>query len=110
MSRIKKMIEEMNEHIPGPEAEYSEKRSVSFRLDLLNMWRLDFLCKRFEATKAAFVQGLVEEATVEALEVLGYDIDTQVEMFLTEHLGKTKEEARELMVATGNLSGEKSNV
>lgn len=85
MTRIAKMIEEMREVEEANEATVSRKIPVTIRLDDQSIWRLDLLLENFKgATRTSFSQNLVEESLVEALEALGYDMDTQYEMYIAQ--------------------------
>lgn len=71
MSRIKNMIENLEE--ADGSFKRSKKTSVTARLTLNHLNKLDFLAKRFGVTRSNFAQGLMEQAIDEGIDALGLE-------------------------------------
>ena len=85
MSRIKEAIKEIqrsNEMFEGQEYFNSKKIAVTFRLEPDYLFRLDYLVEKLSLSRSNLAQNLVNAALIEAMEELGFDLDTQHEMWL----------------------------
>jgi predicted DNA-binding protein len=87
MSRIKEMVKEMkdsNAYLEAEEFWNSQKVAVTFRLESDYLWRLDYLIAKLGGSRSSFAKDCVEAALIEAMEELGFDLETQKEMIFTD--------------------------
>lgn len=82
MSKLTEMIEELSEMEERNEAVEVGKIPVSTRLDDQSVWRLDLLRNRFGMSRSGMSRAILENSLCDAVEALGYDMDTQFEMYI----------------------------
>lgn len=95
MSRIKDTVKEMKKEKEWIEAEEfweSKKTPVTFRLEADDLWRMDYLVEHLDRSRSFLAGIFVQEALVEAMEEMGFDLEKQKEMIFNDM--KAKHEAK----------------
>lgn len=106
MSRIKEMIESLQENEAYMKHVDDKKISVTLRLEEMTVWSLDFLAKSFEQKRTPFSISLMEEAVIDAMEAAGYPFEEQRCMFIAAKSGRKIDAVRADMAKTGFFSQE----
>lgn len=90
MSRIANRFKEIKEQQNQGDSVEESKTSISIRVDDLNLYYIEKLRAEIGGSRSGVVQELVCEGVAEALEALGFDMETLSANFTEEIFKKQK--------------------
>jgi predicted transcriptional regulator len=101
MSKIKDLVIELDTARGFDDIDSGKRSGVTAKLLEEDIFRLDYLADHLKKSRSGLAQLLMEEAIVEALEALGFDLAEIRILYMSKKFGKSVEECRAMLNQTG---------
>jgi len=101
MSKVGKVVCEIEASMGLDIVKDKSKTSVSARITEEEVFRVDYIAKRLDMSRSAFAGILINEGCLDAAESLGISLSEIQAQYLSKKFNKPVEEYREMLKKTG---------